>query len=88
MTGTLLMTSKMETWTKTHPHQATLLSDDDASDLILLNDLEIQTLSDPINRPENLIQERMDIKQETPKQIETNIEKEEEAYHAIIDLDS
>ena len=38
------------------------LSDDDASDLILVKDLEIQNLNDPKNRPEHPIHERMDIK--------------------------
>ena len=34
------------------------LSDDDASDLIQLKDLKIQTLTDPKNRPEHPLQER------------------------------
>ena len=38
------------------------LSDDDASDVILLKDLKIQNLNDPKNRPEHPIHERMEIK--------------------------
>ena len=61
------------------------LSDDDASDLILLKDLKIQNLTDFKNQPEHPLQERTDFKEEIPKQTKSKVEK---AEIPLIDLDS
>ena len=55
----------------TNPSVETL-SDEHASDLFLVKDIKIQTLTDPKNRPEHSLQERMGIKEEIPKHIEYN----------------
>ena len=64
---------------KTTNSPTELLSDDDGSDWILLKDLKPPTSCDPEYRQENLAQEQMEIRQETLRKDETNIEKEKEA---------
>ena len=73
---------------KTMNPPAKILSDDQSSDLILLKDLKPQTFMNPEKRQDNLTQEQMEIKQKMPRKDETDLEKEREVYHSLIDLDS
>ena len=65
-----------------------ILSDDDASDLILLKDLKQQIFTDPDKRHDNSTQQQGDIKQETTRKDETDLEKDKEIDHSLIDRDS
>ena len=61
------------------------ISDDDASDLILLKDLKPLVRSNLENRQDHAVHEPTNIKQEIFRKEELNIEKEQDLTYALID---
>ena len=64
------------------------ISDDDASNLFILKDLKPLATSNLENRQDQSAQETTNIKQQIPREDESNIEKEQNVCHTPIDLDS
>ena len=64
------------------------ISNDNASDLILPRDLKKLVRSKLEKRQDQPEQEPTNIKQEIPREDESNIEKEQNVCHTPIDLDS